>query len=83
LRSGERLPPPLYVQAPERAPRDTPLNVQSPGDATVCLTCGHLMVFGEDLLLRNPTDAEIVKFAGDKRLLAVQWARGMTKPKPG
>jgi hypothetical protein len=46
----------------------------SPGDVTVCFYCGHIMVFGDDLLMRNPTDAEIHDIAGDPRVLAAQRA---------
>lgn len=46
-----------------------------PDDVTVCIYCGHIMAFGEDLSLRELTDAEVVEFAGDPRLLAIQEAR--------
>ena len=52
------------------------------GDVTVCLYCGHLMVFREfrgRLQLDNPTDKEIHAIAGDKRILAVQRTRGKIK----
>jgi hypothetical protein len=45
------------------------------GDITVCLTCGHLMAFGEDLALRKLTDTEIVEIAGDGRLVEIQKLR--------
>ena len=51
----------------------------TPGDITVCICCGHLMAFGEDLKLRDLTDAEMLLVAGDKRVLAVQLARGKLK----
>jgi hypothetical protein len=51
----------------ERSPR--------PGDATICIICGHLMVFGNDLTLRELTDEEIKKFAGDPRIVRAQQAR--------
>ena len=50
-------------------------NVPSAGDVTVCFYCGHIMVFNNDLTLRNPTNAEIRHIAGDRRILAVQRAR--------
>lgn len=43
-----------------------------PGDATVCLDCGHVMVFADDLSVREPTDAEVIELAGDADLLATQ-----------
>lgn len=47
----------------------------SPGDVTICITCGHIMAFGDDLTLRELTDAEMYEIAGDERILAVQAAR--------
>lgn len=47
------------------------------GDATICIYCGHLMVF--DLTVRKPNDAELEELAGDKRILAIQKARGFLK----
>jgi len=41
------------------------------GDYTVCLYCSHLMVYKDDLSVRNPTSAEIIEAAGDKNILEV------------
>jgi hypothetical protein len=46
-----------------------------PGDLTICIICGHLMVFDDNLKLRDPTGAEMVDAAGDKRIIAIQLAR--------
>lgn len=46
-----------------------------PGDVTVCLTCGHVMSFDNNLGLRELTSEEAYNIAGDKRLLALQKAR--------
>lgn len=43
-----------------------------PGDYTICLRCGHLMIYGEDHILRNPTSAEITEIAGDPGLIEAQ-----------
>jgi hypothetical protein len=51
----------------------------NPGDVTVCIYCGHIMVFGEGLKLRNPDDDEIKEIAGDRRILAIQRARARMK----
>ena len=60
-----------------------PIAAPEPNDITLCLHCGHLMAFADDLTLRELTDAEIHEVAGDKRIIAVQKARGMVmKPKP-
>jgi hypothetical protein len=50
-----------------------------PGDITICISCGHLMGFKEDMSLRDLTDAEMLHVAGDERILAVQRARGIIK----
>ena len=47
----------------------------SPGDVTACIVCGHIMLFADDLTLRNPTDSEIYDIAGDRRIIAIQRAR--------
>jgi hypothetical protein len=49
--------------------------VPEPGHFTICFECGHIMVFGEDLRLRDPTAAECWEIAGDKNILAAQKAR--------
>ena len=52
--------------------------VPEPGDFTVCLYCGHIMVFYKQdgqLRLGNLTAEECRKVAGDKRILAIQRAR--------
>jgi len=46
-----------------------------PGDVTVCIYCGSLMIFEDDLSLRRPQPEEIVEMAGDERILAMQQAR--------
>jgi transcription elongation factor Elf1 len=46
-----------------------------PGDVSVCVYCGHLMAFADDLTLRELTAAEMHEIAGDERILAVQRAR--------
>jgi hypothetical protein len=43
-----------------------------PGDISVCVYCGHICAFDEDLELRDLTDKEIVDIAGDPDLLATQ-----------
>ena len=54
------------------------------GDITVCLLCGHIMAFADDLTLRPLTAAEVFAAAGDARILAIQAARAAltkdTKP---
>lgn len=46
-----------------------------PGSITVCLLCGHVMAYAEDLQLRELTREEQIEMAGDERILAIQWGR--------
>jgi hypothetical protein len=46
-----------------------------PGDFSLCAYCGHIMVFTDDLMLREPTGKEIHEIAGDERILMIQRAR--------
>jgi hypothetical protein len=50
-----------------------------PTDFTVCFDCGHVMGFAEDLSLRELTTEEIIKIAGDPRIIAIQKARARVK----
>jgi hypothetical protein len=47
------------------------------GDFTICFYCGHIMVFGDELILRDPTVTEMWEIAGNKDLLKLQRVRGM------
>jgi Zn ribbon nucleic-acid-binding protein len=53
--------------------------IPKPGDYTICIKCGHLMAFADDLTLRELTSNEMHDIAGDERVLAVQRVRGMLK----
>lgn len=46
-----------------------------PGDITVCIDCGHLMAFDDQLYLRDLTEDEMCEIAGDKMLLVMQKVR--------
>jgi hypothetical protein len=50
-----------------------------PGAVTVCIACGHIMAFDEQLRLRDLTDAEAIEVAGNPVVLAIQRARGAIK----
>ena len=55
-----------------------------PGDISICLYCGHINAFADDLTLRNLTDAEMTMIAGDPLIIAVQNMRAeVIKKKPG
>lgn len=46
----------------------------SPGDFTVCMYCGHTMVFADDLTVREPTLAEYMELFADERVNAAEGA---------
>jgi hypothetical protein len=50
-------------------------NAPESGDCTICIYCGHIMIFADDLTLRDPTEDEIIRLAGDKQIIAVQRVR--------
>ena len=47
-----------------------------PGAITVCIYCGHVQAFSDGMQLRELTDEEMHEVAGDRRILAIQKARG-------
>jgi hypothetical protein len=46
----------------------------SPGDATICLHCRHVMMFDENLALRDLTVDELIEAMKDDRVLDTQAA---------
>lgn len=61
------------AMAPGRAPH--------PGDYTVCFGCLNLLVFGEEMVLREPTKGELFDIAGDPGFIALQAAMREAKTK--
>ena len=47
-----------------------------PGSITICLYCGHLMAFGDGLVLRELTGKEMHEVAGHPDILLIQRLRG-------
>jgi DNA-directed RNA polymerase subunit N (RpoN/RPB10) len=43
----------------------------SPGAITVCLTCGHIMAFADNLAFRELTDEEVKEIAGNRTIIAI------------
>ena len=37
----------------------------TPGDIAICLHCAHVMIYADDLTVREPTNDEVVEIAGD------------------
>jgi hypothetical protein len=50
----------------------TPDKKPYPGAFSLCVTCGHIAVFAEELTLREPSSQEMISIAGDKQLLLAQ-----------
>lgn len=55
--------------------------VPRPGDITICIGCGHIMAFADDLTMRALTDAEMVEIAGRPDIIAAQKARKFSAEK--
>ena len=53
-----------------------------PGDITLCIYCGHIMAFADDMGFRELTGEEMHAIAGDERILKIQRARKALKEKP-
>jgi hypothetical protein len=45
----------------------------------ICFYCHHLMVFADDMTMRNPNDTEIVEMAGDEDIVRHMTALGRFK----
>jgi hypothetical protein len=45
-----------------------------PGDFTLCIHCGHLMVFTDDMRLRQPTRDELDEAAADQKITDASFA---------
>jgi RNase P subunit RPR2 len=75
-KDGSRLPKsvcqncgkPLDAAARPQADEPRP----GPGDVTVCLGCGHIMVYADDMNLRHPTGEEMAEIAGDPEIIEAQ-----------
>ena len=56
----------------------------SPGDISMCIGCGKIMIYGDDFTMREPTEAEMVEMVMDEemnaRLTQMQRARKALKP---
>lgn len=44
-----------------------------PGDATICLECGHVMMFDKNRRVREPTGRELIDLAGDLRIMMTKF----------
>lgn len=50
-----------------------------PNDISICLECGHVMAFNDQMRLRSLTEEEIIEIAGHDELVLLQNARGAAK----
>jgi hypothetical protein len=50
--------------------------VPKEGDISICMKCSHMMAFRKNGQLRPLTDQEMLKIAGDPRILLLQKALG-------
>jgi hypothetical protein len=51
----------------------------APGCITICFSCGHVMVFDDNLKFRELTDEEVIEVAGDPRLIEFSKLRARYK----
>jgi hypothetical protein len=51
----------------------------SSGDIAICVYCGHIQAYGNDLQLRELTREEQISIAGDKSILKAQRAIAQAK----
>jgi len=45
-----------------------------PGDISICMYCGHIAAFADDMTVRPLTVPEMIKIAGDKRIVELRQA---------
>jgi hypothetical protein len=50
-----------------------------PDDVSICIDCQHIMIVGNDMHLRDPTDAEAYQIAGDSEIIRYQRAIAAAK----
>jgi DNA-directed RNA polymerase subunit RPC12/RpoP len=55
----------------------------SPGDVAICFYCGHLMVYADDMSVREPTDEEVVEMAADPDIVEGMRMRAIRQVEPG
>lgn len=53
----------------------------NPGEFTVCMYCGHIMAFADDLTVRELTADEMIEAAAHPGILEIQKARADLPPK--
>ena len=56
-----------YVMDMATAVEDPSIQLPKPGDISLCLKCGLLSIFGEDLRLNPPSPKEILKLRADEK----------------
>jgi hypothetical protein len=51
----------------------------APGDITICIKCGHVMAYDDDMKFRELTDEEVIAVAGDPRIVEFNRLRARYK----
>lgn len=46
-----------------------------PGDISICIECGYIMMFGTNLRVRELTASEMIEIAGNREIVRIQTAR--------
>jgi DNA-directed RNA polymerase subunit RPC12/RpoP len=54
-----------------------------PGDVAICFYCGHLMIYADDMSVREPTGEEVVELAGDPEIVEGMRMRAIRVVEPG
>lgn len=50
-----------------------------PGDISICINCGHIMAFKDDLTVRQLTDEEMRSVAGNPVVIGARVAQQLAK----
>jgi hypothetical protein len=66
LDCGEQLDAATHIGGDQHKP--------DPGDVSICVRCGHIMAFADDLTLRRLTDEEMKQVAGDRLIIKTRAA---------
>ena len=51
------------------------------GDVTICIFCGHVMIYNDDLSMREPTGDEMRELFNDPRIVEASRMRAQVMPK--
>jgi hypothetical protein len=72
LGEPQRITPCQCLRCGKRLDSATPMNgaiTPAPGDISICLGCGHVMAYDDDLMFRELTAKELLKVTCDPRVI--------------